>query len=206
MKKMYEILSKFTPKVVDSPLKNRPVSSLQDSNTGSKDLAWDQKNGGLGLQFENGGRLVMLKEPAYVFRTSIGSMGFSSGQHYWEIIPDLRTENELKVGVTTTINFDLNTAFCDHIFGFAYYGLGQLRHNSNASGPQYGKRMKKEGVLGIFLNMDKGQLSFSLNGENLGVAFTHDGLKKGPIYPAVALLHCAGCTIKGELPIPSIFK
>jgi hypothetical protein len=164
VKKMYDLLAKFTPKVVESPVKSRPVSSLQDSVVSSKDLAWDQKNCGLGLQFENAGKLVMLKEPAYVFRTAIGSVGVTSGQHYWEIIPDLRTENELKVGVTTTTNFDLNTAFCDHVFGFAYYGLGQLRHNSNASGPQYGKRMKKEGVLGIFLNMDKGQLSFSLNG------------------------------------------
>lgn len=112
----------------------------------------------------------------------------------------------MKIGVTTTLSFDLNTAFCDHVFGFAYYGLGQLRHSSNASGPQYGKRLKKEGVLGIFLNMDKGQLSFSLNGENMGVAFDNAALKKGPIYPAVALLHCAGCTIKGGLSIPSCFK
>ncbi|CAM6004336.1 unnamed protein product [Sphagnum balticum] len=84
--------------------------------------------------------------------------------------------------------------------------LGQLRHNSNASGPQYGKRLKKEGILGIYLNMDKGQLSFSLNGENMGVAFDNASLKKGPVYPAAALLHSAGCSIRGELPIPSIFK
>jgi hypothetical protein len=66
-----------------------------------------------------------------------------SGVHYWEIIADSRTENELKIGVTTSKEFDLNSAFCDHAFGFAYYGLGQLRHNSNASGVQYGKRFKK---------------------------------------------------------------
>lgn len=52
--------------------------------------------------------------------------------------------------MATTQNFEYNTAFCDHAFGFAFYGtyklilgLGQLRHNSNASGPQYGKRFKK---------------------------------------------------------------
>jgi len=43
-------------------------------------------------------------------------------------------------------------------------GLGQLRKHSNASGPQYGKRFKKEGTLGVYLNMDKGILAFSLNG------------------------------------------
>jgi hypothetical protein len=32
-------------------------------------------------------------------------------------------------------------------------GLGQLRHNSNASGPRYGLRLKNSGTLGIYLNM-----------------------------------------------------
>lgn len=84
--------------------------------------------------------------------------------------------------------------------------MGQLRHGSNASGPQYGRRLKKEGVLGIYLDMNKGQLSFSLNGESMGVAFDNNALKKGPIYPAVALLHCAGCKITGELPVPGCFR
>lgn len=54
--------------------------------------------------------------------------------------------------------------------------------------------------------MDKGTLSFSLNGEFLGVAYEDPLLKTGPIYPAVSLLHCAACTIKGEMAIPAIFK
>jgi E3 ubiquitin-protein ligase NRDP1 len=73
--------------------------------------------------------------------------------------------------VTSSTNFNLNTAFCDHPFGFAFYGLGQLRNGSNAAGSYYGKRFKKTGVLGIFLNMDKGELSFSLNGEDFGIAY-----------------------------------
>ena len=199
---MYEILAKYEPKSVHIPYPGPEIPLPIGTNS----IAWDQSKCGLGLAFENKGALVMLKEPAYVFRTALATIGFNSGLHYWEIIPDGRTENELKVGVATTASFDMNTAFCDHVFGYAYYGLGQLRQNSNASGPQYGKRMKKEGVLGVFLNMDKGQLSFSLNGENMGVAFENVALKKGPIFPAVALLHCAGCTIRGELPLPNYFK
>jgi hypothetical protein len=45
----------------------------------------------LGLQFENGGIVVVLKEAAYVFRTVIGTVGFMNGKHYWEIYPDHRT-------------------------------------------------------------------------------------------------------------------
>lgn len=51
--------------------------------------------------------------------------------------------------------------------------------------------------------MDKGTLSFSLNGEFMGVAFTDPMLKKGPLYPAVALLHCAGCHLDTSKQIPN---
>ena len=69
----------------------------------------------------------------------------------------------MKIGVTKDPNVDLNSAFCDYPTGWAFYGLAQLRHYSNASGNPYGKRFKKEGKLGVFLDMDNGRLSFSLN-------------------------------------------
>lgn len=48
-------------------------------------------------------------------------------------------------------------------------------------------------------------MSFSLNGEFLGIAYQNENLKKGPIYPAISLLHCAGCKLDSSKPIPSIF-
>jgi len=166
---------------------------------------WDTVNIGQGVEVSPDRKSVYLKEAAYMFRTVIGDTGFMSGVHYWEIIADDRTENELKTGITTKKDFNYNSAFCDYEHGYSFYGLGQLRHNSNASGSQYGKRFKKEGVLGVCLNMNKGQLSFSLNGEFLGVAYSNDQLKKGPIYPAVSLLHCAGCKMESGKVVPSIF-
>jgi hypothetical protein len=38
-----------------------------------------------------------------------------NGVHYWEIIADRRTENELKIGITKNINFNYDTVkilFC----------------------------------------------------------------------------------------------
>lgn len=99
----------------------------------------------------------------------------------------------------------MKSAFCDFDFGFAYYGLGQLRHGSNANGTAYGKKFKKEGVLGVCLDMNKGTLSFGLNGEYFGVAYSSDTLKTGPIYPAVALLHNAGCILSTGKPVPPHF-
>ena len=57
------------------------------------------------------------------------------------------------------------------VFCLHYLGLGQLRNGSNATGSSYGKRFKKSGILGVCLNMDKGTLSFALDGEYMGVAF-----------------------------------
>jgi len=49
--------------------------------------------------------------------------------------------------------------------------------------------------------MERGTLSFSLDGEYMGVAFEDEELKIGPIYPAIALLHQGGCTlITGRKP------
>jgi len=49
--------------------------------------------------------------------------------------------------------------------------------------------MKKEGILGVLLDMNRGSLSFSLNNVLLGIAFEDEELKKGPIWPAIGLLH-----------------
>jgi hypothetical protein len=54
--------------------------------------------------------------------------------------------------------------------------------------------------------MNKGTLSFSLNGELMGTAYTDNNLKKGPIYPAVSLLHSAGCKLVTGKPVPAIFN
>jgi hypothetical protein len=129
----------------------------------------------------------------------------TGGIHYWEIHADSRTDNELKIGVATKKEFNYNSAFCDYDYGFAFYGLGQLRHGSNASGSPYGKKFKKEGALGVFLDMNKGTISFSLNGEFFGVAFKSDALKKGPCYAAVSLLHCAGCKLENGKKAPLEF-
>ena len=99
----------------------------------------------------------------------------------------------------------MNSSFSDYEFGFAYYGLGQLRHSDNSLGTPYGKFFKKKGVLGVLLNMNIGTISFALDGEFMGVAFQDKLLTKGPIWAAVSLLHIGGLTlISGLEPPPYI--
>jgi hypothetical protein len=48
-----------------------------------------------------------------MFRTVLGTKPFRSGIHYWEILGNPQTENELKIGVTNNPLMNYNTAFCD---------------------------------------------------------------------------------------------
>jgi SPRY domain len=96
-------------------------------------------------------------------------------------------------------------SFSDHKAGFAYYGVGQLRHSDSTNGIKYGKQFKNSGVLGVQLNMKDGTLSFSLNSEYLGIAFTDKALTNPPIYAAVSLLHKTGFKLATNLIVPSCF-
>lgn len=183
---------------------NPPINDLQYS-PGITQFKWDNNKKGQGIQIYNNGESLLLNESCYAFRTVLSNVGFTSGVHYWEIIADKRTENELKIGISKSLNFNYDNSFSDYNFGWAFYGVGQLRHGSNASGDLYGKKFKKVGVLGVFLDMERGILSFALDGEYFGIACQSNELKEGPIYPAVSLLHIGGCTLVTNIPAPLYF-
>ena len=65
----------------------------------------------------------------------------------------------------------MNTSFSDFKHGYSFFGQGSLRNASSKSGIKYGKPFKNEGVIGVFLDMTHGTLSFSMDGEYFGVAF-----------------------------------
>ncbi len=71
----------------------------------------------------------------------------------------------------------MNTSFSDFKYGYAFFGQGSLRNASSKSGIKYGKPFKNEGVIGVFLDMNNGTLSFSKDEEYYGVAFKSDELK-----------------------------
>ncbi len=178
---------------------------IYDVTSKFMEFSWDPENSSKEIQFSYDYRQVFLGEANYYFRTVIANRPFMEGVHYWEIIADARTEHELKIGVTTQQKFNVNASFSDYDFGFAFYGLGQLRHGSNSVGRNYGKQFKKKGILGICLDMEQGSLSFALDGEYLGVGFEDPRLKQGPIYAALSLLHIAGCTLVSGVEKPDYF-
>ena len=99
-----------------------------------------------------------------------------SGIHYAEIVIGSTYSTDLKIGVALGDSTNFGEAFSDTEFGYAYYGSGGsehgcLRHNSNGGGPEYGKPFKNNVTIGIYLNMNKGNLGFFHNGEYQGIAY-----------------------------------
>ncbi len=134
---------------------NNVIINDNEYSSGITNFKWDNNRKGQGIQVFNNGEGLLLNETCYAFRTIVGNTPFESGVHYWEIIADRRTENELKVGITKNINFNYDTSFSDYNYGYAFYGIGQLRYNNNATGDGYGKKFRKAGVLGVFLDMNR---------------------------------------------------
>lgn len=190
-------------KKIEEMLISQPEKRFK--NIAPTKFKWKKLKSESQVEISDDGKSCFLKEELYIFRSVLGDQPFSEGVHYWELHIDPRTENEIKVGVSLSDSFDLKSAFCDYKTGFGYYGLGQLRTGSNSEGPTYGKKFKKEEVIGIFLNMTEGILSFSVDKEYCGVAFKSDELKQGPIWPAVSIVHKAGCKIVTGLEIPKCF-
>ena len=158
------------------------------------------------IQISSDYRQLLLNESEFKYRNVYGNTGFCAGVHYWEIIIDSLTQNDIKIGISKTRNVDLQGAFSDVEDGYAYFGMGELRHASDSTGSKYGKPFLKYSHVGVFLDMRKGILGFSLNGEFFGIAFKDKLLEKGPIYPAISLLRKCSCTLASGLQVPLHIK
>ncbi|CAD8080475.1 unnamed protein product [Paramecium sonneborni] len=121
------------------------------------------------------------------FKSAIGDQEFTPGYKYYYEIKILKG-SLIKIGVCTKNGLFQDQAFSDNEEGWAIYN-GELRHNSNSSGNKYGKQYKKGDIIGVMLNMIDGQLSFSINGENQGIAFESKELKEIPLYAAIAPIY-----------------
>lgn len=76
---------------------------------------WDPNYAACNIEVSGDRRYIFLKEDTYQFRSIVADTGFERGLHYWELVADYKTDNELKVGVTKNREFDVQaTAFSDY--------------------------------------------------------------------------------------------
>lgn len=113
--------------------------------------------------------------------TILGTTPFLTGSNYWELRLDKSTTAYLFIGVATR-DADLSTFLGGDDNGWGFIGDRALYHKRTKV-KAYGERFGQGDTIGVTLNMDRGTLSFTKNGRDLGVAF--EGLVGG-LYPAVA--------------------
>ncbi|KAL9902088.1 ATP-dependent RNA helicase Ddx1 [Glossina fuscipes fuscipes] len=103
------------------------------------------------------------------------------GKFYYEAT--VTDEGLCRVGWSTQqANLDLGT--CRYGFGFG----GTGKKSNNRQFDDYGEAFGKNDVIGCFLDLEKMEITFSKNGQLLGVAFRlNDSLNNETFYPAVVL-------------------
>merc|ERR1712232_802996 len=140
------------------------------------------------LQITEGTSVYNIEESG-LFQTAVTDQGYVGGIHYFEVDVNGNNRFPCKIGVTLGKEFDMSKqSFSDMPFGYAFFQKGQLRNNNDSMGLKYGKEVKgKSTTIGVIVNLSKGCIGFTIDGEYQGVAFEAPALFKGPIYPAVSL-------------------
>ena len=113
--------------------------------------------------------------------TVLGSRSFSAGVARWEIQIQQSSTAYTFVGVANS-QADLNSFLGGCRNGWGFIGEQSLYHNREKV-KVYGEPFSAGDVIGVILDLDKGNLSFCRNGKMLGHAFSNI---KGELFPAVA--------------------
>lgn len=112
-------------------------------------------------------------------RATTGVRG--SGKYYYEAT--VTDEGLCRVGWSTLLgNLDLGT----DRFSFGFGGTGKKSHNKQFD--DYGEAFGMHDVIGCFLDLGKGEIKYSRNGVDLGVAFRlSESQKRETYFPALVL-------------------
>jgi ATP-dependent RNA helicase DDX1 len=104
-----------------------------------------------------------------------------NGKYYYEAI--VTDEGLCRVGWSTEkSNLDLGT----DRFSYGFGGTGKKSNNKQFD--DYGEAFGINDVIGCLIDLQRGEISFTKNGKNLGVAFKiHDQQRNDAFYPAVVL-------------------
>ncbi|KAL7988066.1 hypothetical protein Chor_006985 [Crotalus horridus] len=107
--------------------------------------------------------------------------GIIKGKYYYEV--SCRDQGLCRVGWSSLqASLDLGT----DKFGFGYGGTGKKSHNKQFD--SYGEEFTMHDTIGCYIDADKGQISFSKNGKDLGLAFEiPQNLKNQALFPACVL-------------------
>lgn len=133
------------------------------------------------------------------YESVLGTIGFESGRHYWEIkMDEYGNEADIFVGVAKrdADNNRLNCTSTPHEQGWGWVATGNMLHiGSKLQRILFGGYSKIGSVVGILLEFvnGEGQLTFYRDGENLGTPIKN--IPAGCYYPCVSLFDATYCNV-----------
>lgn len=148
-------------------------------------FTWDNKRSSSKLTLDNENLTCTVKEGSG-FKTTLGTEVFQAGgRYYFELF--INKGQLIKIGVCR-LDINLEEAFSDTLKGWGIYN-GELRHNSNSTGPKYGTQLSSNDIIGVALDMVEGTLAFYRNNEYWGIAYKDEELKHGELVAACAPIY-----------------
>ena len=191
------IMEAFRSFVIDNDKKKMPKRYLGDDHLaalwenryspriGSRlDFTWSSKHKSAKISLTNN-YLNATNRNTNSAQTVLGNKAITKGKHYWEVRINYSKNraSDIMIGVTDESTVSL-TNYCSHNSrGYAYYARNGNKY-FNSGSVAYGQPFNMHDKVGVLLNMQKGELSFVMNGVSQGVAYT--GLS-GSYRPAVSL-------------------
>eukprot|EP01017_Pseudomicrothorax_dubius_P026543 TRINITY_DN2971_c0_g2_i13.p1 TRINITY_DN2971_c0_g2~~TRINITY_DN2971_c0_g2_i13.p1 ORF type:complete len:353 (-),score=65.49 TRINITY_DN2971_c0_g2_i13:1-1059(-) len=150
-------------------------------------FAWDPSHKGSGIKLSNN-NLTANKNGDVDYQTALGSVGFSSGRHYWELkIDKFVDEEDLFVGVARR-NINLNMRPNDTKNFWGYMPLCGKKISPDGELLDYGFSCKTQDIVGVLLEFKQGigTLSFYKNGAKCGTAYSN---LTGTLHPAISMYY-----------------
>lgn len=150
-------------------------------------VVWDVTRASNGLVIENEHVTVKKSSTDDLWQSVLGTVGFSSGIHYWNIeILESSNHNRIRIGVSSNLNVTCNS-FPGHGDDTGVsYGYDGNRHYSNING-SFGPSYTTGDIIGTLLNMNDKTVTFYKNSIRVGTAVGKDILLDDIYYPCVTL-------------------
>jgi hypothetical protein len=95
---------------------------------------WDILNKGTNIDVSQDMKTAKNTATTKKFSTVISKIGLTKTAHLVEMQVTAKPDKPVKIGVVTSIDFDMNQSFSDSEYGYAFYTLGQLRQGDSGKG------------------------------------------------------------------------
>ena len=161
---------------------------------------WDEK--WCKSNFNIDGNIISAKKECYTYRTAFLTQIVSNGFHHWKFKILAVPQNGIDIGICKTSRMEtaVKTYFThERRDGYAYNTVSALLYSleGNKADSFNIKRCQKDDVIDMYLDFEKSEIKYSVNEQDLGVAFkdiVHDEYRA-----AVAMKHQFNVALQVQL-------